>query len=171
MSETQDNFQKAYKKGKLALERGRYKTSIEELEKAKKLINPHSKLGGEVRLWLASAYQAGNQVQSAIAQCQELAKHPSPEIRKQSERILYILKAPALKRPEEWLTKIPDLSKLSDDESKTSRYRPAGSFKPRRRKLPEPKPIDPSEINTKDNQFIWVALLSILIMFAAIFII
>jgi tetratricopeptide (TPR) repeat protein len=162
MSEQQEEFQKAYEKGKMALEYGRYQISIEQLEKAKKLINPSSKLGGEVRIWLVSAYQAANDMKRAIALCQELAKHPSPEIRKQSERILYILQAPALKRPDEWLTKIPDLSQLSDDETKTSRYRPAGRFKSRKRKKREPEPIDPSQINTKDNQFIWVALLGII---------
>lgn len=165
MTERQEEFQAAYQRGKIALERGRYKTSIEELEKAKKLINPQSKLGGEVRLWLVSAYQAANEVQSAIALCKDLAKHPSPDIRKQSERILYILNAPALKRPEKWLTKIPDLSQLPEEETPSNLSRPAGQVKPRKRKIPEPEPIDPSEINQKDNNFIWVALVGILILF------
>ncbi|QDZ41154.1 tetratricopeptide repeat protein [Euhalothece natronophila Z-M001] len=163
MSEREEEFKQAYEKGKIALERGRYQTSINELEKAKQLINPQSKQGGEVRIWLVNAYQAANQSERAIALCQSLVKHPSPEIRKQSERILYILQAPVLKRPEEWLTKIPDLSQISEDKEKTIGSRPAGNPKPRRpRKLPEPEPIDPSEIKTKDNQFIWVALLAIL---------
>lgn len=165
MTESKEEFQAAYNKGKIALERGRYKTSIEELERAKKLVNPSSKLGGEVQIWLASAYQAANQVQSAIALCQDLIKHPSPEIRKQSERILYILKAPALKRPEEWLTKIPDLSQLPEDDTQSNRYRPAGRVQPRPRKKLEPEPIDPSEINTRDNQFVWVALVGIIVLF------
>ena len=164
MSEQREQFQQAYTKGKMALERGRYQRSIEELETAKKLVNPYSKLGGEVRIWLVSAYQAANQIQEAIAVCQDLAKHPSPEIRKQSERILYILRAPALKRPQEWLTKIPDLSQLPEDEDKTSRYRPAGRVNPPQRKKIEPEPLDPSEINTQDNQFIWVALLGIILL-------
>jgi len=161
MTEREDAFQQAYEKGKLALEYGRYQISIQQLEKAKQLINPYSKQGGEVRIWLVSAYQAANQVQHAIALCQELAKHPSPEIRQQSEQILYVLKAPRLKRPDEWLTKIPDLSQLSNQETGTSRYRPAGRVKRRQKKQSEPD-IDPSKINTKDNQFIWVALLAIL---------
>ncbi|MFP4133180.1 MAG: outer membrane protein assembly factor BamD [Halothece sp.] len=166
MNERDEEFQQAYEKGKLALERGRYEISIQELEKAKKRVNPQSKLGGEVRIWLVSAYQAGNKTESAIALCQSLSKHPSPEIRKQSERILYILQAPVLKRPEEWLTKIPDLSQISEDQGTITNSRPAGAVKPRRpRKLPEPEPIDPSEIKTKDNQFIWVALLMILASF------
>ena len=165
MSEKQEDFKQAYYKGKLALERGRYRISIEQLEMAKKLSNPYSKIGGEVRIWLVSAYQAANQMQSAIELCQDLIKHPSSDIRKQSERILYILKAPALKRPEEWLTKIPDLSQLSEEEETKTRYRPVGSSKPRQRKKLEPKPIDPSEINTKDNQFVWVALIAIVILF------
>jgi len=164
MTERQEEFKAAYQRGKIALERGRYKTSIEELERAKKLVNPQSKLGGEVLIWLVSAYQAVNDVQSAIALCQDLAKHPSSEIRKQSERILYILKAPALKRPEKWLTKIPDLSQLKEEETLNNLSRPAGRVKPRKRKMPEPEPIDPSKINRKDNNFIWVALAGILIL-------
>ncbi len=165
MTEREEEFQEAYQRGKLALERGRYQGSIEELERAKKLINPQSKLGGEVRIWLVSAYQAAGQIESAIALCQDLAKHPSGEIRKQSERILYILKAPALKRPDEWLTKIPDLSQLSEEDSKTNQYKPVGRVQSRRRKIPEPDPIDPSEINRKDNNFIWVALIGIILLF------
>jgi len=161
----QEAFHQAFENGKLALEKGRYDVSIEQLEKAKTLINPYSKLGGEVRIWLISAYQASNRVQDAIALCQELAKHPSSDIRKQSQNLLYILKAPALKRPEEWLTKIPDLSEISPDQGANHRSRPTGSRKPRQRKQPEPEPIDPSEINRKDNYFIWVAFLLILLLF------
>ncbi len=161
----QQEFQTTFEKGKFALEKGRYDVSIEQLEKAKKLINPSSKSGGEVRIWLISAYQAANRIQDAIAVCHELAKHPSAEIRKQSQQMLYILKAPALKRPQQWMTKIPDLSQLSEDEGKTRRSQPSGTMKSRKRKMPEPEPIDPSEINRKDNYFIWVALLLILALF------
>ncbi|MFP3325871.1 hypothetical protein R0K05_22715, partial [Planococcus sp. SIMBA_160] len=63
MTEQKEEFQEAYQRGKLGLERGRYKESIEELERAKKLINPQSKLGGEVRIWLVSAYQAAGQIE------------------------------------------------------------------------------------------------------------
>ncbi len=164
MTELKEELQTVYQRGKIALERGRYQLSIEELEKAKQLSNPQSKLGGEVRIWLVSAYQAANQIESAIALCQDLIKHPSPDIRKKSERILYILKAPALKRPEKWLTKIPDLSQLPEAETDKNVSRPAGQVKPRKRKKIEPKPIDPSEINRKDNNFIWITLLGILIL-------
>ncbi|MGP0128668.1 MAG: hypothetical protein ACTMUB_05210 [cyanobacterium endosymbiont of Rhopalodia musculus] len=60
-----------------------------------------SQLGGEVQMWLVTAYQAVGRLHHAITLCQTLTCHPCSDIRKQSKEILYILQAPKLKRPEE----------------------------------------------------------------------
>ena len=60
-------------------------------------------------MWLVTAYQAVGRLQNASALCQTLTRHPHPDIRKQSQEVLYILQAPKLKLTEEWMIKIPDL--------------------------------------------------------------
>ncbi|NJO43488.1 MAG: hypothetical protein HC769_22700 [Cyanobacteria bacterium CRU_2_1] len=163
-----DNLELAeiqYQAGKDAFERGRYRQSVECLEKAVNLVGRSSRLGGEMQIWLVNAYQATGQSLEAIALCEELGKHPDLKTRKQSRRILYILKAPKLKTRPEWLTQIPDLSSLDDadaDNQIAVRSRKETSKRPvRPRPRPEPEPIDLSQVNTKDNGFIWVALVAI----------
>jgi hypothetical protein len=73
---------------------------------------------------------------------------------------IYILKAPKLNRPKEWMTEIPDFGIVSDNKSKilvTSQSQKSTS---------KPKPvereyIDLSTVNTKDNNFVWVGLISV----------
>ncbi|MBH8573646.1 tetratricopeptide repeat protein [Nostocaceae cyanobacterium CENA369] len=148
-----------YQAGKLALENGQYREAVENLEKASALLTRNSRLGGEVELWLATAYEAAGRTEDAIALCQQLKRHPFAETNKQAKRLLYILQAPKLKRPSEWMTEIPDLGKLSDNESKIR-----VTVNPRKssgQKAVEPEFVDLSQVNTRDNRFIWVALIAI----------
>ncbi len=109
-------------------------------------------------MWLVTAYEAAGQTSEAIALCEQLTRHPNLETSKQGKSLLYILKAPQLKRPEEWMTKIPDLGAIAESDPKDRR----GTNPTRNRNTNElPEPIDPSQINTKDNQFIWVALITL----------
>lgn len=161
-SEDQEKFRLDYQAGKAAFEVGKYRISVQRLEAATTLVNPNSRLGGEVQIWLVTAYEANGQTQEAIALCRRLTKHPDSETRKQSKNLLYILEAPQLQRRAEWMTQIPDLAGLADSEPQERRG--SGNLAiPNRNSQArwEPEPIDPSEINTKDNQFIWVALLAI----------
>lgn len=148
--------------GQLAFERGNYRTSVEYLEEALTLIRRGTVLGGEVQLWLANAYSAVGEMELAIATCQKLVRHPDPETRKQGKRLTYILQAPKLKTKEEWLTKIPDLKALDGQSSYDAGQSPF-SKEPKRRRKPrpkaEPEPIDLSQVNTQDNQFVWFALI------------
>ncbi len=109
-------------------------------------------------MWLVTAYEAAGQTSEAIALCEQLTRHPDLETSKQGKSLLYILKAPQLKRPEEWMTKIPDLGTIAESDPKDRR-----GTNPTRKRNPNelPEPIDPSQINTKDNQFIWVALIAL----------
>ena len=148
--------------GQLAFERGNYRASVEYFEEALTLVSRGTVLGGEVQLWLANAYSAMGDMELAIATCQKLARHPDPETRKQGKRLAYILQAPKLQTKEEWLTKIPDLKNL-DGQSDYDAGQSPFSKEPKRRRKPrpkaEPEPIDLSQVNTKDNQFVWFALI------------
>jgi hypothetical protein len=162
-SENKEQFRIEYQAGKAAFERGDYRTSVQRLEAASTFVNRTSSLGGEAQMWLVTAYEAAGLRSEAIALCKQLTRHPDPETSKQGKRLLYILEAPQLKRPEEWMTKIPDLGAIAESDPKDRRGSTAAvipSNRSRQERL-EPEPIDPSQINTKDNQFIWVALIAI----------
>ena len=160
ISDKQEQFQIEYQRGKYAFERGQYRLCVQHLEQASQLVAPASRLGGEVQIWLVTAYQAANQLQEAISLCRQLTKHPHPEIRKQSKRLLYIIEAPRLKRPREWMTEIPDMSKASDSNVQYL----GGGNTVKKTSPPAIEPIDLSQVNTKDNQFIWVALILVLLI-------
>ncbi len=150
-----------YQTGKLNFENGKYREAIANLEKASALLSRNSRLGGEVQTWLVTAYEAAGQTEEAIALCQQLQRHPFPETSKQAKRLLYILKAPKLQRPSEWMTEIPDLGTLSDNDAK---IRAAAQPRKSSRQAPaEPELVDLSQVNTKDNRFIGVALIVIVL--------
>ncbi len=154
---TADNtnqFQQQYRAGKEALERGRYRTSIEHLEAAKELVSPYSRRGGEAGIWLVTAYQAANKLEEAIALAQELSVHPDAQTREQAQRILYIIKAPVLERPREWMSEIPD---LAEAESGGSRYVTAKKKLAGKSTDIEPEDLEPSPTDSGDNRFIWFA--------------
>jgi hypothetical protein len=161
-----DTVQADFQRAKNAFDRGAYRESVEGFERILPLVDPNSVLGGEVQIWLVTAYQAKGQMKDAIALCKQLTNHPNLRTRKEGKRILYILEAPKLKSRPEWLTEIPDLTGLSDSE--TRNFIPNGTAKISVKRVePKPKPVfepvDRSQVNTKDNQFVWVALAAVLI--------
>lgn len=160
---TEENLELAHQQfqaGQMAFERGQYRQSIEALEKAVSFADRNSSLGGEVQIWLVNAYQAADKNMEAIALCESLGRHPDVKTRKQSRRMIAILKAPKLKLREEWMTKIPDLTKLDEANSKNKKASgyPPPAPRPRSRPKPPPEPIDLSQVETKDNGFVWIAL-------------
>ncbi len=148
-----------YQSGKAAFESGEYRQAVENLEKAIALVNPNSRLGGEVQIWLVTAYEAAERTEDAIALCEELKRHPFSETSKEARNLVYILKAPKLQRPREWMTQIPDLGALSDNESKIRLA--AGTKSSQPKKPTEREYVDLNQVNTKDNRFIWVGLITI----------
>jgi len=161
MTNDKEQFRIEYQTGKATFERGDYRAAVKHLEKACALINRNSRLGGEAQMWLVTAYEAAGQQTDAIALGQQLTKHPDLEIRKQSTSLLYILQAPQLKRPDEWMTKIPDLGAISESDPIDRRGSGVTRSNPSLKKSVEPEAIDLSTVNTKDNKFIWVALVVI----------
>lgn len=164
--------QEQYQAGKIAFERGEYRQSVEYLEKAVNLAGRYSALGGEAQIWLVTAYQAKGQQAEAIALCEQLENHPDLKTRKEGRRLLYILKAPELKRRPEWLSQIPDLSGVSDantNNNNLSAYPPPTARPARPKPKTDLEPIDLTQVNTKDNGFVWVALGAIGLIVGALF--
>lgn len=159
-SESLEIAKQRYRNGKAAFENGKYRQAVEELEKACALLARNTRLGGEVQIWLATAYEAAGRNQDAIDLCEQLKRHPYPDTSKEAKRLQYILKAPKLERPKEWMTEIPDLGMLSENDSK---MRLAAS--PKKSSAPkqplEPEFIDLSQVNTQDNRFIFLTLIII----------
>lgn len=163
-SENKEKFSIEYQAGKAAYERGDYRVSVQHLEAASALTSRNSRLGGEAQIWLAIAYEAAGQQSEAIALCQQLSRHPDIETRKEGKRLLYILQAPKLKRPDEWMTKIPDLGAITESDPKDRRGGSSASPSTRDRKDKiELEPLDLTQVNTKDNKFVWIALIAILV--------
>ena len=156
-------FEQNYQAGKQALERGQYRLSIKHLEAARESTAPTARQGGEARVWLVTAYQAANKIDEAIALAQELLTHPDTTTREQAQRILYIIKAPQLERPKEWMSEIPDLAAADRSES---RYM-AAKTKPGRQ-LAKELELEPTPVDTQDNQFIWFASILVAIIIGSL---
>ncbi|WP_035985164.1 tetratricopeptide repeat protein [Leptolyngbya sp. KIOST-1] len=161
--DTRDRAKTQYASGQTAFERGNYREAVECFEAALDLAKATTPLGGEIQTWLVNAYSAVGRQSDAIALCQALTRHPDLETRKQGKNLLYILQAPQLQRPTNWMTEIPDLDKLSTEGAQSLGQ--AGYAGTKTTSRPRPKPeeptIDPSEINRKDNGFLWAALVGV----------
>jgi Tetratricopeptide repeat len=159
-----------YLAGQTAFENGNYRQAVALLEAALAEIEAKSKLGGEIQLWLVTAYEASGNLSRGIELCSQLIRHPHLETRQESKRVLYILQAPELNRRDEWITKIPDLQEIEENPSLKGG---SGAVRKSRpvplRKMPPPLPIDPSEIETKDNGFIKVLLLLAILAVAGLY--
>lgn len=157
------NFDTDYQSGQIAFERGEYRQAVAYFLAAVAQVQPNTRIGGEVQIWLVMAFEAAGQVREATALCQKLAKHPNLDTRQASKRMLYIMQAPELVRRDEWLSKIPDLSHLEDGEGKAGvNNTPSLPPPPKQKSLEERyPPIDLSQVNTQDNNFVAIAGISI----------
>ena len=163
-TENLEKFQQKYQAGKAALERGNYRLSIENLEAAKDSIALNSRPGGEAAIWLVTAYQAADRIDEAIALCQELTTHPNTQTREQAQRILYIIKAPKLQRPKEWMSEIPD---LAGTDKGASRYVVAKKIAKSSLESSD-EDLDLPPVDTSDNQFVWFALFLVVIIISSL---
>lgn len=152
----------AYARGRDAFEHGYYRESVEWLLKAIALVNRNSQVGGEMQMWLVNAYEAVGQRQEAISLCRQLQLHAYGETRKQSKRLLYILEAPKLEKKSEWLTQIPDLSNVNEQD--LSERMGVGSFTKSvaKSKEQDSEPIDLSQVDMKESNLVGVALVILL---------
>lgn len=166
-----DNFKTEYQAGKVAFERGQYRQAVDRLESATSQIELNSAIGGEIQMWLVTAYEAAGMRKEAIALCKLLTRHPHLETRQKSSRILFILEAPQLKTRPEWLTQIPDLTALDDTQAKPAQVSALSSKKSQKPKEAKftIEPMNLTQENAKDNIFIWIALIGAITILAALF--
>ncbi|MDB9528187.1 hypothetical protein PN498_19500 [Oscillatoria sp. CS-180] len=149
--------------GQLAFERGNYRDAVIAFEEGNRLAGGATLLGGSIQLWLMNAYSAAGRHQDAVVLGEKLAKHPDRDVRKQSRRVLEILQAPRLNRRADWLTPIPDFSELAENESALGQYSTSVT-KPRPAPKPEAQPENLSQMNTRENGFLWVAIALLVLM-------
>jgi tetratricopeptide (TPR) repeat protein len=154
-------FDTDYQSGQIAFERGEYRQAVSYLLAAVAQAQPNTRIGGEVQVWLATAYEAMGQISEAKALCLKLSNHPNLDTRQASKRMLYIMQAPELTRRDEWMIEIPDLSHLEDAEGKTPvNNMPTLPPKAKVKSIDEIyAPVDLSQVSTKDNGFISIALI------------
>jgi tetratricopeptide (TPR) repeat protein len=166
-------FDTDYQSGQIAFERGQYRQAVSYFLAAIAQIQPNTQLGGEVQIWLVTAFEAAGQLPEAQALCQKLANHPNLDTRQASKRLLYIMQAPELTRRDEWLTKIPDLTHLEDGNGNGAvNHTPLPLSPPKPRSLEERyAPVDLSQVNTQDHNFIAIALLLTLVTLAGLWLI
>ncbi|MFS8882588.1 tetratricopeptide repeat protein [Synechococcus sp. R55.3] len=117
-------------------ERGQYRQALEQVRQAQSRY-PQS---GKLRLWQALAQEALGETQEAILLVQTLLRNPDPEVAQQARYVLGIWQAPRLRRSAEWLSEIPDLSRL--EETDPPEYRLA--YGRSQRKGPSPRSGAPS---------------------------
>lgn len=162
-AESLEQFRADYLNGKDAFDRGRYREAVQYLQAASQRVDRNSRVGGEVQMWLVSAYQAAGDSKAAIALCKSLMRHPHLETRKQAKRLAYVLEAPQLQTRREWLLEIPDMSALDEGGSKVSQIGTNAATKKPKRQRPESEISgeDLTQINTQENGFVWLAIVAI----------
>ncbi|MGB3532465.1 MAG: tetratricopeptide repeat protein [Microcoleaceae cyanobacterium] len=161
-SEPIDSVLAAYEAGQVAFERGRYRQSLQCFEAACQQVEKNSPLEGEVQIWQATAYQALGQQQEAIALCQKLTRHTHYQTRKQAKRLLEILQAPPLSDNMKGLIEFPDTSRLEENSSQKFVGKSSTSSASKSTSS-QSQPLDLTQVNTEDNQFLWIALIGIII--------
>ena len=144
--------------GKKALEQGFYQDAIVAFQTALNQGYPESYVGGEIQIWLATAYEAKGENKAARDVCRQLKTHPDVRIRKQSADILYIWEAPVLSTRPDWIVEIPDLTQVEDNPIPTP-----GAGLTRKKDKPKASPLEPDSteppVSATDNQFTIVATL------------
>jgi hypothetical protein len=163
-------FDTDFQAGQIAFERGEYRQAVGYFLAAIAQVQPNTPMGGEVQIWLATAYEAAGQIAAAKALCQKLSNHPHLDTRQASKRMLYIMQAPELTRRDEWLIKIPDLSHLEDAEGNFAvNNTPILPPQPQPKSLDEKyAPVDLSQVDTQDNGFISIALIFTILTLAGL---
>ncbi|MEM9214124.1 MAG: tetratricopeptide repeat protein [Cyanobacteria bacterium P01_F01_bin.150] len=165
--EKRDLARTFYEAGKAAFEAGEYRQAVSLLEKAIALVPRTSILSGEAGIWLVMAQDAGGNHDTAVDLCSQLVKHPHFATAQQGKRLLYILKAPKLQTRPEWKTEIPDLSRMEEGDRVPAKLANYPRKKKKKKVKEDPldlEPIDWSQVDTKDNQFVGVAL-GVIILF------
>lgn len=86
-------IEEASKIASLAMERGVYSTAVSALEKVTKFCSTNSKVGGQVYLDLAMAYEAAGRADEAIVVYTALTKSRNERVKDNAKRLLYGIEA------------------------------------------------------------------------------
>jgi tetratricopeptide (TPR) repeat protein len=109
----QETAKQQYQTAIKNFERGNYTAASRLLEQALAMVNPQTKLGGEIQIWLVNAYEASGKSQQAIALCRQLTKHVDYDVRQSARYVLGIISAPQLVQREGLVSAIPSLDELA----------------------------------------------------------
>lgn len=97
---------------RVALDRGDYGQVLRQLEPFCDIESGRSRLGGELRMLMATALLGQGQPERAISLCRQLRGCADAELRRQARDLEEVLQAPALERPKEWSLTLPSLGSL-----------------------------------------------------------
>ena len=97
---------------RLALERGDYGLVLRQLAPLCDAESGRTRLGGEIRMLMATALLGQGQTERAISLCRQLRGCADPELRRQARDLEEVLQAPGLERPKEWSLTLPSLGSL-----------------------------------------------------------
>ncbi|SKB12547.1 conserved hypothetical protein [Planktothrix sp. PCC 11201] len=159
-----DQVKIAYQAGQFAFERGRYRESVQYLEQASRAVEPNSRLGGEIQMWLVTALEASGLRQDAIALCKQLTRHPNTGTRQQARRLLEVLEAPKLYIDPEGFVKIPDLDHLDVQGDSRSQNNSAATVRSIPKSSVPPVINNLDGVKSQDNQFLEIALIIVLLI-------
>ena len=169
----QTQVQKTFQLGQRAVESGQYRQAIVLLCQALAMAGDSTPQGGDIQLWLVTAYDAAGQRDQALTLCRTLTTHSCWTTRKQSKRILYILEAPKLTLHREWLTEIPDLTAVQGESQRggITRDRPRAAPKPQGYKiLPDlNEGEDDGQVGSSENGFIVFSMVASAFILLALF--
>lgn len=146
-----------YQAGVTNFESGNYQQAIATLERAKSIASFDSKLGGDILIWLANAYDAIGKTEQAIELCRRLQRHPTGSIRKNARYMLGIFTAPQLSKLEGVVSEVPLLQSPDRYEARPVRSNKSNEPKPFRE-----IPLDRPNNHTRNN-FLWLAIAIFLI--------
>jgi outer membrane protein assembly factor BamD (BamD/ComL family) len=149
-----------YQEGVANFERGDYQKAIATLERAKNIASFDTKLGGDILIWLANAYDAIGKTEQAIDLCRRLQRHPTGSIRKNARYMLGIFTAPQLSKLEGVVSEVPLLQSPDRYEARPARTNKSKDKQPFREvSLERPN-------NNVRNNFLWLAIAIFLIALA-----
>ncbi|WP_019500966.1 tetratricopeptide repeat protein [Pseudanabaena sp. PCC 6802] len=153
-------YQELYQAGVRSFERGNYQQAIAQFQQALDGVNAKTKIGGEIQVWLANAYDAAGNSTEAIALCRSLKTHSDRDVRKSANYVLGILSAPKLSNLKDATSKIPSLKGL-DDQISSRPLGVSGSKLPQAKpenQLPTGSSLDTQTSQQEQNRFLWIAI-------------
>ena len=99
----------AIKAVEAALEKGDYNFCIKVLDPLLINYSEETEIGGQLRLFIITAYMGKGEEKKAINICKTLMHNKKESVRQQAKQLLSILDAPHLPRPSNWSVEIPKI--------------------------------------------------------------